>query len=55
MMDIPKIEIPALRADGTTQHNVAPVDGRAGVLIVDDTPAKLTSLVAIVSSMELRS
>ncbi len=37
-MDIPKIEIPALRAD---------------VLIVDDTPAKLVALTAIVSGMEL--
>jgi two-component system sensor histidine kinase/response regulator len=53
MMDIPKIEIPALRADGTTQRSVMPVGERAGVLIVDDTPAKLTSLVAIVSGMEL--
>ncbi len=64
-MDIPKIEIPALRADGTTQRSVVPVGERggvlvvmpvgerAGVLIVDDTPAKLTSLAAIVSGMEL--
>ncbi len=37
-MDLPKIEIPALRA---------------GVLIVDDTPAKLVALAAIVSGMAL--
>ncbi len=52
-MDIPKIEIPALRADGTTQRSVVPAGERAGVLIVDDTPAKLVALVAIVSGMEL--
>ncbi len=52
-MDIPKIEIPALRADGTTQRIVAPVGERASVLIVDDTPAKLVALGAIVSGMEL--
>ncbi len=52
-MDIPKIEIPALRADGTTQRIVAPAGERAGVLIVDDTPAKLVALGAIVSGMEL--
>ncbi len=38
-MDIPKIEMP--------------VGERAGVLIVDDTPAKLVALGAIVSGMEL--
>ncbi len=38
-MDIPKIEMPA--------------GERGGVLIVDDTPAKLVALVAIVSGMEL--
>ncbi len=38
-MDIPKIEIP--------------VGERAGVLIVDDTPAKLVALAAIVSGMAL--
>ncbi len=53
MMDIPKIEIPALRADGTTQRSVVPAGERAGVLIVDDTPANLVALVAIVSVMEL--
>ncbi len=53
MTDIPKIEIPALRADDTTQRSVMPVGERASVLIVDDTPAKLTSLVAIVSGMAL--
>ncbi len=52
-MDLPKIEIPALRADGTTQRSVVPVGERAGVLIVDDTPAKLVALGAIVSGMEL--
>ncbi len=52
-MDLPKIEIPALRADGTTQHSVVPVGERAGVLIVDDTPSKLVALAAIVSGMEL--
>ncbi len=52
-MDIPKIEIPALRADGTTQRSVMPAGERAGVLIVDDTPAKLVALAAIVSGMEL--
>ncbi len=52
-MDIPKIEIPALRADGTTQRSVVPAGERAGVLIVDDTPAKLVALTAIVSGMEL--
>ncbi len=52
-MDIPKIEIPALRADGTTQRSVVPVGERAGVLIVDDTPAKLVALGAIVTGMEL--
>ncbi len=53
MMDIPKIEIPALRADGTTPRIVVPGGERAGVLIVDDTPAKLVALGAIVSGMEL--
>ncbi len=38
-MDLPKIEMP--------------VGERAGVLIVDDTPAKLVALAAIVSGMEL--
>ncbi len=52
-MDLPKIEIPALRADGTTQHIVVPAGERAGVLIVDDTPAKLVALGAIVSGMAL--
>ncbi len=52
-MNIPKIEIPALRADGTTQRSVMPVGERASVLIVDDTPAKLVALGAIVSGMEL--
>ncbi len=52
-MDFPKIEIPALRADGTTQRSVAPTGERASVLIVDDTPAKLVALAAIVSGMEL--
>ncbi len=52
-MGLPKIEIPALRADGTTKRSVAPVGERAGVLIVDDNPAKLVSLAAIVSGMEL--
>ncbi len=52
-MDLPKIEIPALRADGTTQRILVPAGERAGVLIVDDTPAKLVSLAAIVSGMEL--
>jgi diguanylate cyclase (GGDEF)-like protein len=53
MMDIPKIEIPGLRADGTTQRIVAPAGERAGVLIVDDTPTKLVALAAIVSGMAL--
>ncbi len=53
MTDIPKIEIPALRADGTTQRIVAPAGERVGVLIVDDTPAKLVALAAIVSGMAL--
>ncbi len=52
-MDLPKIEIPALRADGTTQRSVVPVGERASVLIVDDTPAKLVALAAIVSGMAL--
>ncbi len=52
-MDIPKIEIPTLRADGTTQRIVVPAGERAGVLIVDDTPAKLVALAAIVSGMAL--
>ncbi len=52
-MDIPKIEIPALRANGTTQRIVVPAGERAGVLIVDDTPAKLMALAAIVSGKEL--
>ncbi len=53
MMDIPKIEIPALRADGTTPRIVVPAGERAGVLIVDDTPSKLVALAAIVSGMAL--
>ncbi len=52
-MDIPKIEIPTLRADDTTQLSVVPVGDRGGVLIVDDTPSKLVALAAIVSSMAL--
>ncbi len=52
-MDIPKIEIPALRADDTTQRSVMPAGERAGVLIVDDTLAKLVALTAIVSGMGL--
>ncbi len=53
MMDIPKIEIPALRADATTQRNVLPVSERGSVMIVDDTPSKLMALGAIVSGMAL--
>jgi response regulator RpfG family c-di-GMP phosphodiesterase len=53
MMNIPKIEIPALRADDTTQRSVMPVGERSGVLIVDDTPSKLVALAAIVSGMDL--
>jgi len=53
MMDIPKIEIPAPRADGTTQRSVGPVGERGGVLIVDDTPSKLAALGAIISGMAL--
>jgi len=49
-MELPKTEIPALRAD-TTQRSVMPVGERASVLIVDDTPAKLAALGAIVSGM----
>ncbi len=52
-MDLPKIEIPVLRADDTTQRSVMPAGERGSVLIVDDTPAKLVALGAIVSSMEL--
>ncbi len=52
-MDISKIEMPALRADGTTQRSVVPVGERASVLIVDDTPSKLTALGVIVSGMAL--
>ncbi len=52
-MDLPKIEIPALRADGTTPRSVVPAGERASVLIVDDTPSKLVALAAIVSGMEL--
>ncbi len=52
-MGLSKIEIPALRADGTTQRSVVPVGERAGVLIVDDTPSKLAALGAIVSGMAL--
>ncbi len=52
-MDLSKIEIPALRADVTTPRIVAPTGECAGVLIVDDTPAKLVALAAIVSGMEL--
>ena len=52
-MDIPKIEIPALRADGITHRIVSPASERSGVLIVDDTPSKLVALAAIVSGMEL--
>ncbi len=54
-MDIPKIEMPALRADATTQLSVKPVGERASVLIVDDTPAKLMALAAIVSGMALEA
>ncbi len=50
MMELPKTEIPALRAD-TTQRSVMPVGERASVLIVDDTPAKLAALGAIVSGI----
>ncbi len=52
-MDIPKIQIPALRDDGTPQRSVVPAGELAGVLIVDDTPAKLAALAAIVSGMAL--
>ncbi len=52
-MDNPKIEIPTLRADGTTQRSVVPAGERGGVLIVDDTPSKLMALGAIVSGMDL--
>ncbi len=52
-MELPKIEIPALRADDTTQRSVVPAGERAGVLIVDDTPSKLMALGAIVSGMAL--
>ena len=53
MINFPKIEIPALRADGTTQRIVVPAVERASVLIVDDSPAKLVALAAIVSGLEL--
>ncbi len=52
-MDIPKIEIPVLRADDTSQRSVMPVGERGSVLIVDDTPSKLVALSAIVSGMGL--
>ncbi len=52
-MDIPKIEIPALPADATTQRSVLPASERGCVLIVDDTPSKLIALGAIVSGMAL--
>ncbi len=52
-MDNPKIEMPALRADATTQRSVLPAGEHGGVLIVDDTPSKLMALGAIVSGMAL--
>ncbi len=53
MMDIPKIEAPALRADATTQGSTPPASKHGCVLIVDDTPSKLMALSAIVSGMAL--
>ncbi len=52
-MYIPMIEIPTLRADGTTQRIMVPAGERAGVLIVDDTPSKLVALATIVSGKAL--
>ena len=52
-MELPTVEIPALQNGGTPQHIEIPAGDIACVLIVDDNPAKLTSLAAVVSGMEL--
>ena len=54
MMELPKTEIPALRTGDAPLRIEVPEEARASVLIVDDNPAKLTSLAAIVSGMRLK-
>jgi len=53
MMELPKIEIPALHDGGTPRSIGVPAGNLGCVLIVDDNPAKLTSLASVVSDMEL--
>ncbi len=53
MMELPKTEIPALRAGEAPLRIEVPEAARAHVLAVDDNPAKLASLAAIVSAMGL--
>ncbi|SCX76234.1 EAL domain-containing protein [Nitrosospira sp. Nsp13] len=53
MMELPKIEIPALHNGRAPQHIEMPTGNLACVLIVDDNPAKLTSLASVVSGMAL--
>ena len=49
-MELPKIEIPALKGGAAPLHIEAPGE-RASILIVDDNPAKLTALAAVVADM----
>lgn len=52
-MDLPKIEIPALSSEGALPTLDVPESERASVLVVDDSPSKLASLVAIVADLGL--
>ena len=53
-MELPKTEIPALRPGDAPLRIEVPEGERASVLVVDDNPAKLASLAAIVSGMGLQ-
>ena len=52
-MELPTVEISALKNGGAPQHIGIAAGEIACVLIVDDNPAKLTSLAAVVSGMGL--
>ncbi len=52
-MNLPKIKMPVLNDDGTLRQIDVQADRQARVMIVDDNPAKLTSLAAVVSAMAL--
>lgn len=52
-MELPRIEIPALTGGAPALSIEVPEGERASVLIVDDSPAKLAALAAVVADMNL--